>query len=105
MNGSYTDHTLSNHSGKNSLVFTNANMVIGLLCIAAIPTVTGVGNAISAQKQQNAHMSKEQLKFNMGIEMARSGRMEEVGIGVLADNKVSFFDMASPATPTQDSGT
>ncbi|KAF4594726.1 hypothetical protein GQ602_000339 [Ophiocordyceps camponoti-floridani] len=39
-------------------------MVIGLLVITAIPTITGVGQAVSAQKKQNA-ASKEQAKFNL----------------------------------------
>ncbi|KAH7305569.1 hypothetical protein B0I35DRAFT_362055 [Stachybotrys elegans] len=38
-------------------------MVIGLLAITAIPTTIGVGQAISAQKKQNASVSKEQEKF------------------------------------------
>ncbi|KOS21245.1 hypothetical protein ESCO_004552 [Escovopsis weberi] len=39
-------------------------MVIGLLAVTAIPTVTGVGNAVSAQKRENA-ASKEQEKFHL----------------------------------------
>ncbi|KAH0599507.1 hypothetical protein MHUMG1_02295 [Metarhizium humberi] len=39
-------------------------MVIGLLTITAIPTITGVGQAVSAQKRQNA-ASKEQEKIHL----------------------------------------
>ncbi|KAG8417556.1 hypothetical protein J3458_005052 [Metarhizium acridum] len=39
-------------------------MVIGLLTITSIPTITGVGEAVSAQKRQNA-ASKEQEKINL----------------------------------------
>lgn len=64
-------------------------MVIGLLAITAIPTVIGVGQAISAQKQQNAAMSKEQEKFHLQAIMEYDGTPQEVGAGVLVDNKVS----------------
>jgi hypothetical protein len=64
-------------------------MVIGLLAIAAIPTVTGVGNAVSAQKRQNESMSKEQEKFHLTFMMQKKGKIEEVGQGVLVDKKVS----------------
>ncbi|KFA51394.1 hypothetical protein S40293_03204 [Stachybotrys chartarum IBT 40293] len=40
-------------------------MVIGLLAITSIPTVIGVGQAISAQKRQAAAQSKEQEKFHL----------------------------------------
>ncbi|KAF5022915.1 hypothetical protein F66182_5034 [Fusarium sp. NRRL 66182] len=62
-------------------------MVIGLLAIAAIPTVTGVGNAISAQKRQNESMSKEQEKFHLTFMMRRDAKVEEVGQAVLVDKK------------------
>ncbi|TWU77237.1 hypothetical protein ED733_001837 [Metarhizium rileyi] len=39
-------------------------MVIGLLTITAIPTITGVAEAVSAQKRQNA-ASKEQEKIHL----------------------------------------
>jgi hypothetical protein len=64
-------------------------MVIGLLAIAAIPTVTGVGNAVSAQKRQNESMSKEQEKFHLTFMLRQNGKIEEVGQGVLVDKKVS----------------
>ncbi|KAM5343220.1 hypothetical protein ACJ41O_014186 [Fusarium nematophilum] len=63
-------------------------MVIGLLAITAIPTVTGVGNAISAQKQQNANLTKEQEKFHLTFIMEHKGRVQEVGEGVLVDNRL-----------------
>lgn len=66
-----------------------AKMVIGLLAITAIPTVTGVGNAISAQKKQNASLSKEQEKFHMTFIMEHKGKMQELGTGVVKDQKVS----------------
>ncbi|KAF3767045.1 hypothetical protein M406DRAFT_254826 [Cryphonectria parasitica EP155] len=47
-------------------------MVIGLLVIAAIPTVTGVAEAISSKKQQNAAM-KEKIKFNMTATLSVDG--------------------------------
>ncbi|KHN98418.1 uncharacterized protein MAM_03542 [Metarhizium album ARSEF 1941] len=42
-------------------------MVVGLLTITAIPTITGVAEAVSAQKRQNA-ASKEQEKINLAAE-------------------------------------
>ena len=68
-------------------------MVIGLLAIAAIPTVTGVGNAVSAQKRQNESMSKEQEKFHLTYMLRQNGKIEEVGQGVLVDKKVSFYSL------------
>ncbi|KAF7561080.1 hypothetical protein G7046_g3075 [Stylonectria norvegica] len=58
-------------------------MVIGLLAIAAIPTVIGVGQGISAQKKQNAGGSKEQEKFHLGAMMSHQGTLQEMGAGVL----------------------
>ncbi|KAH7270820.1 uncharacterized protein BKA55DRAFT_533403 [Fusarium redolens] len=63
-------------------------MVIGLLAITAIPTVTGVGNAVSAQKRQNESMSKEQEKFHLTFMLQQNGKIEEVGQGVLVDKKM-----------------
>ncbi|KAH8714599.1 hypothetical protein BGZ61DRAFT_531207 [Ilyonectria robusta] len=63
-------------------------MVIGLLTIASIPTVIGVAEAISAQKSQNASLSKEQEKFHLAPLMRRKGKSEEAGVGVLVDNKL-----------------
>lgn len=68
-------------------------MVIGLLAIAAIPTVTGVGNAVSAQKRQNESMSKEQEKFHLTYMLRQNGKIEEVGQGVLVDKKVSSHSL------------
>lgn len=79
-------------SGQDFLVKRSkytAKMVIGLLAITAIPTVTGVGNAISAQKKQNASLSKEQEKFHMTFIMEHEGKMQELGTGVVKDQKVS----------------
>ncbi|PHH60119.1 hypothetical protein CDD81_2121 [Ophiocordyceps australis] len=46
-------------------------MVIGLLAVAAIPTVTGVGQAVSAQRKQNAQ-AKEQEQFHLGAVWPRA---------------------------------
>ncbi|KAF4469333.1 hypothetical protein FALBO_3775 [Fusarium albosuccineum] len=73
-------------------------MVIGLLAIAAIPTVTGVGNAISAQKKQNANLSKEQEKFHMSFVLRQDGKVQELGTGVVADKKL-YLDL--PDSPVQ----
>lgn len=69
-------------------------MVIGLLAITAIPTVTGVGNAVSAQKRQNESMSKEQEKFHLTFMLQQNGKIEEVGQGVLVDKKVSSLPLS-----------
>lgn len=55
-------------------------MVIGLLAVAAIPTVIGVGEAVSAQKKQNA-ANKEQEKFH--IEPEREEVRRTVGYSTL----------------------
>jgi hypothetical protein len=62
-------------------------MVIGLLAVTAIPTVTGVGQAISAQKRQNA-AQKETSKFHLTAMMESNGELREVGFCVLTDGKV-----------------
>ena len=65
-------------------------MVIGLLAIAAIPTVIGVGQAVSAQKKANAS-SKEQEKFNVVAMMPTKGdELREAGFCVLKDDQVHF---------------
>jgi hypothetical protein len=64
-------------------------MVIGLLTIASIPTVIGVAEAISAQKSQNASLTKEQEKFELSFIIEIKGRVIETGIGVLANEQVS----------------
>lgn len=64
-------------------------MVIGLLAITAIPTVTGVGQAVSAQQRQQA-ACKEQQKFNMTAMMPMKGELREAAFCVLVDDKVSF---------------
>ena len=63
-------------------------MVIGLLAIAAIPTVTGVGQAVSAQKRQNA-ASKEQEKFHLTAMLPMEGELREAAFIVLVDGKVN----------------
>lgn len=66
-------------------------MVIGLLAIAAIPTVTGVGQAIGAQNRQNA-ASKEQEKVNLMGMMPYNGAYRDAGPCVLLAGKVSLPD-------------
>ncbi|RDA88199.1 hypothetical protein CP532_6786 [Ophiocordyceps camponoti-leonardi (nom. inval.)] len=63
-------------------------MVLGLLAITAIPTITGVGQAVSAQKKQNA-AAKEQAKFYMTASVAsEGGGFREIGVCVLRDGKL-----------------
>jgi hypothetical protein len=65
-------------------------MVIRLLTLTSIPTITGVGQAVSAQKRQNA-ASKEQEKFNLKVSLPNGeGVYEETADCVLRDGKVSF---------------
>lgn len=65
-------------------------MVIGLLAITAIPTVTGVGQAVSAQKKANA-ANKEKEKFHLTA-VVQDGEEEdddyETDFCVLKDGKV-----------------
>ena len=77
-------------------------MVIGLLTITSIPTITGVAEASSAQKKQNAS-SKEQEKFNLTAMLARDedddstqGKWKETGFCVLKDGKVSAMGCVPP---------
>jgi len=67
-------------------------MVIGLLAITAIPTVTGVGQAVSAQKKQNA-ANKEKEKFHLTA-VVQDGEEEdddyETDFCVLKDGKVCY---------------
>ncbi|TDZ75094.1 hypothetical protein CTRI78_v000007 [Colletotrichum trifolii] len=76
-------------------------MVIGLLAIAAIPTVIGTGQAVSAQKKQNA-ASKEQAKFSLTATMTVDGKREEAPC-VLVENKARSPNMA-PAPGHKFSG-
>ncbi|KAK5991714.1 hypothetical protein PT974_07747 [Cladobotryum mycophilum] len=62
-------------------------MVIGLLAIAAIPTVTGVGQGYSAQKRQNA-AAKEQEKFRMTAICDLDGQECETSFCVLKDKRL-----------------
>lgn len=65
-------------------------MVIGLLAITAIPTVTGVGQAVSAQKKANA-ANKEKEKFHLTA-IVQDGEEEdddyETDFCVLRDGKL-----------------
>lgn len=63
-------------------------MVIGLLTIAAIPTVTGVAQGISSKKTQNAQM-KEKIKFNMTATLAVDGGEPTEAWIVLRNGRVS----------------
>lgn len=63
-------------------------MVIGLLAIAAIPTVTGVGQGISVQRKQN-EAAKSQAKFHLTAMMPMEGELREAAFCVLQDGKVS----------------
>jgi len=56
--------------------------IIGLLAVSAIPTTIGVGQAISAQKRENA-ARKEQAKFHLTAQLP-----DEEAFCVLADNQV-----------------
>lgn len=65
-----------------------SKMVVGLLSIVAIPTVTGVGQAVSAQKRQNA-ASKEREQFNMTVLLPENNaNLQEKGTCLLRDGKV-----------------
>lgn len=76
------------------------NMVVGLLgllAVTAIPTTIGVGQAISAQKRQNA-ASREQEKVNlMAMFPDEEGSFYEAGYCVLIGGKVG--DTQRLATP------
>ncbi|KAH7374620.1 hypothetical protein B0T11DRAFT_2020 [Plectosphaerella cucumerina] len=61
-------------------------MVLGLLVIGAIPTVIGVAEAISAQKQSN-EANKEKIKFSLGISVTINGVNAEAD-GILTDGKL-----------------
>ncbi|KAJ2890214.1 uncharacterized protein MKZ38_002260 [Zalerion maritima] len=65
-------------------------MVLGLLVLTSIPTVVGVAEAISAQKQQNEQM-KDRIKFNLSADS-----LGDQAFCVLADNQI-FID--HPAAP------
>ncbi|KAL2205910.1 hypothetical protein CC79DRAFT_1369352 [Sarocladium strictum] len=72
-------------------------MVIGLLAIAAIPTVTGVGQAISAQKKQNA-ASREQEKCYLAGMLPTSRGFEDAGFIVLIGGQL-FIDLPEHPVP------
>ncbi|KAK2000762.1 hypothetical protein LX36DRAFT_404966 [Colletotrichum falcatum] len=77
-------------------------MVIGLLAIASIPTVIGTGQAVSAQKKQNA-AAKEQAKFSLTTVLDVDGKEEECPV-VLVDNKLWINHSLSPAPGHKFSG-
>lgn len=63
-------------------------MVLGLMVVTAIPTVIGVAEAISSQKQQNAQM-KEKIKFNMTATLSIDGGPPTEAWIVLLGGRVS----------------
>ncbi|KAI9167878.1 LOW QUALITY PROTEIN: hypothetical protein HJFPF1_04019 [Paramyrothecium foliicola] len=74
-------------------------MVIGLLAITAIPTVIGVGQAISAQKKQNAAVSKEQEKFHMVAQLDdpdEPGVYEDAAVCIVKDKKAGTNSWSFP---------
>ncbi|KAK1975639.1 hypothetical protein LZ30DRAFT_605157 [Colletotrichum cereale] len=77
-------------------------MVIGLLAIAAIPTVIGTGQAVSAQKKQDA-TAKEQAKFSLTTVLDIDGKEEECPV-VLVDNKLWINHSLAPAPGHKFSG-
>lgn len=64
-------------------------MVIGLMVLTAIPSVIGVAEAISSQKQQNAQM-KEKIKFNMTATLSVDGGPPTEAWIVLLGGRVSY---------------
>lgn len=77
---------------RSILSIADYTMVIGLLAITAIPTVTGVGQAVSAQKKANA-ANKEKEKFHLTA-VVQDGEEEsddyETDFCVLKDGKVCY---------------
>ncbi|KAH6693915.1 hypothetical protein F5X68DRAFT_228322 [Plectosphaerella plurivora] len=69
-------------------------MVLGLLVIGAIPTVIGVAEAISAQKQAN-QANREKIKFSLGITVSINGVNAEAE-GILTDGKLFLNHPESP---------
>lgn len=70
-------------------------MVIGLLTLAAIPTVTGVAQGVSQQRQVNEEKSEEKrmAKFNLNVfceeTLGKAKRLSGKSV-VLRDEKVSI---------------
>lgn len=77
--------TIRDHHRRDT---NKADMVLGLLVITAIPTVTGVAEAISSKKQQNAQM-KEKIKFNMTATLSIDGGLPTEAWVVLYGGRVS----------------
>lgn len=73
-------------------------MVLGLLVIAAIPTVTGVAQGISSKKTQNAQM-KEKIKFNMTATLSVDGGPPTEAWIVLRNGRVSTLDFTCSHSP------
>ena len=70
-------------------------MVIGLLTLAAIPTVVGVGQGVSQQRKQNAEKADEKrmAKFYLDAYCETNSRWAKQVHGkrvVLRDEKVSI---------------
>ncbi|KAF4119574.1 hypothetical protein GMORB2_4704 [Geosmithia morbida] len=64
-------------------------MVIGLLALTSIPTIIGVGNSVSAQKRENAALSKEQEKFQLTAMLpTEEGELREAAFCVLVDGQI-----------------
>lgn len=71
-------------------------MVIGLLAIAAIPTVTGVSLGISEERKQKARMEDERRMAKFYMDVFCEGNSEKAksldgGRVVLRDNKVYWL--------------
>ncbi|KAI6778964.1 uncharacterized protein J7T54_002606 [Emericellopsis cladophorae] len=72
-------------------------MVIGLLAIAAIPTVTGVAQAVSAQQRQQ-ESCKQQLKFMLTAMLPVEGELREAAFCVLVDGQL-YLDFPDQPVP------
>jgi hypothetical protein len=72
---------------------------LGLLVVSAIPATIGVGQAVSAQKKQNA-AQKETAQFNLTVAFRPDGgageQDEEEAFCVLQGGKVREADSKPP---------
>lgn len=76
--------------------------ILGLLTVTSIPTVTGVGQAVSAQKRQNAE-SKEQEKINLAAKFSGENPLsDEQATCFLKDGKVSAFGTQHPLVTSSE---
>ena len=69
-------------------------MVIGILTLAAIPTVTGIAQGVHHQREQNKEAADESrmVKFHLDVYCsAKSSNREQVDgtMVILRDNKVN----------------